>query len=488
MDRHNKISFLPVAAMALLSAVGFAGDDFLNTPALPSYATVSQHTISQADTVFNPSNLPIVRANRFSINYQLDPESLKYISRIELWCGRGTSGPWQLYDYDLDRTPPVDFQVSSEGVWRFLVVPVDVNGKRYYEGGAVSQDNNSPIPASVPAQTTLFIDYTAPQIFLHDPIVQTNTSGGRQIILQWNAFDSFLGDQPAELYWVESGETQFKPVGISFKAFDSFTWLVPQYVKGPVCFKLVCRDAAGNVQEKISQLVNIGQGERFMATNPYNKDTYAISSPSQPIASPQQPDNNTPAMELSMPPAQTEQNLKQIPVNNMAEPLHYNGIPGGEMPKNETNNSNENYVDQRAYIQPAVNIIPDGEQIPTKAPSKPQALAGRALSYLELGHEAYQRGEYDRARLLYEQVVSMEPNYYPTYYHLADVLSLQGKYQQAKANFDIFLAQYPDHRKALTGLMYCHLKTGDLDQAKDILENKLNQINDKQQWNDLLEK
>ncbi|MBN2064530.1 MAG: tetratricopeptide repeat protein, partial [Sedimentisphaerales bacterium] len=127
-------------------------------------------------------------------------------------------------------------------------------------------------------------------------------------------------------------------------------------------------------------------------------------------------------------------------------------------------------------------------QIPAKTPDKPQALAGRALSYLELGHEAYERGEYDRARLLYEQVVSMSPDYYPAYYHLADVLCLQGKFEQAKANFDIFLAQYPRHNKALMGLMYCHLKTGELEQAKDILENKLNQINDKQQWDDLLEK
>lgn len=225
-----------------------------------------------------------------------------------------------------------------------------------------------------------------------------------------------------------------------------------------------------------------------MATNPYNNDTYAISNPVRPIAPSQQQNNTTPVMELPGQTAQPEQGQAQVPVNNMAEPLHNIDIPGGEMPKNETNSINENFVDQRAYIQPAVNIIPDGQQIPTKEPSQPQALAGRALSYLELGHEAYQRGEYDRARLLYEQVVSIEPNYYPTYYHLADVLYLQGKFQQAKENFDIFLAQYPGHRKALMGLMYCHLKTGDLDQAKDILENKLNQINDKQQWNDLLEK
>ncbi|MBN2064209.1 MAG: hypothetical protein JW745_05350, partial [Sedimentisphaerales bacterium] len=362
MDRHDKISFLPVAAMALLSAVSFAQDNYLNTPALPSYSGVSQTALEQVDTAINPSNLPIVKANRFSINYQLDPESLKYISRVELWCGRGTTGPWQLYDYDLDRTPPVDFQVASEGIWRFLVVPVDVNGKRYYEGGAGVQDNNSPIPASVPAQTTLFVDYTAPQIFLHDPIVQSNASGGRQIILQWNAFDSFLGDQPAELYWIESGETQFKPVGIAFKAFDSFTWLVPQYVKGPVCFKLVCRDAAGNVQEKISSLVNIGPGDRYVASNPYNNDTYAITNPVQPTAADQQQGNNQPAIELSSQNMQPEAEHNQMPANNMVEPLHIYNIPGGEIPNTEKQNNNESFVDQRAYIQPAVNIIPEGAQ------------------------------------------------------------------------------------------------------------------------------
>ena len=164
--------------------------------------------------------------------------------------------------------------------------------------------------------------------------------------------------------------------------------------------------------------------------------------------------------------------------------------PGTAFPVNETlpvqqqqvpaNNSD---FPQQVYnnVQPAVNssVVQDSE--PVAESNIVEKLTGRTADYMQLGFESYERGEYERARMLFEQVIAMQPDYIQAYYHLADILYLQGKFEQAKANFDIFLGYYPSHRKALLGLMYCDLKLGNLDEARDILNNKINNSSSKQE-------
>lgn len=471
MDRRDKI-LIPVVTMSLASMLCFGGEYSVSESGFVNRSNASQLALSQVDNSGKPDDLPIVRADRFAINYSLDPDSLKYISRVELWCGRDVSGAWQLYDYDLDRTPPVDFQATSEGVWRFLVVPVDVNGVRYYQGSEKVLDKKGAIPATIASQTAIFVDYTPPQIFLHNPILQTGANGTRQIVLQWNVFDSFPGDYPVELYWIESGSPVFQSVGQSFKAFDGFIWLVPPQVVKPVCFKLVGRDKAGNIQEKVTGLIDVGGADGKRVTTTYISESYGVSG-------------SVPSLSGS--------GVAGLSAGPMSDGTLNSDIKtGNSQPQAEFNPETELKSQPDFYVQPAVNEVAAGELMKASQvsveQSPPEKLTGRALDYLQLGHDAYQRGEYERARMLYEQVLAIEPNYTLTRYHLADVLYLQGKFEMAQSNFEIFLKRYPEHRKALLGLMYCHLKLGNYPQAKDILENKLKQINNKQQWDDLFEK
>ncbi len=494
MDRHYKSAILPVAASVISAAasLAFAADNS-DARALPS---LSQPPILNSESKTDIEGLSAVTADRFSINYEIDPQSMKYVSRIELWCGKGKSGPWQLYDYDLDRTPPVDFTVASEGVWRFLIVPVDVNGIRYFQGssGNTAQASDT-IPASVPPQTTLFVDYTKPQIFMHEPLIQNLTNGEKLVVIQWNVFDNFLADSPAQLYWIEAGGQQWHLLGDSLKSFDSFSWNIPDSVKGPVCFKLTCSDKAGNVEEAVTKLVYVTPSETYVRPNPYDTSTYAIDDQSQYQGLPQ--------FQTDSPLVSTDIGKAQQPSDTITpDPEKFSPRDVGIVPFGQGSQQNslttptydQNYnlnqqamPDQSKYlVEPAVKKMIASAPNNLYTEHKNPTLNGRAADYLQLGMESYDRGEYERARMLFEQVVAMEPSFIPAYYQLADVLYLQGKFEMARDNFNIFLEKYPNHRKALLGLMYCDLKLGDLENATIIL-NKVNQVNENDEhWGDLL--
>ena len=500
MDRLNKSLLSMLAALTLTmnnSTSTYAaadGSQFSQSPA------VSSPLLQSSNSKRIPANIPVVRSDSFEINYSLAQESKQYVSRIELWCGRGTTGPWQLYDYDLDLEPPVSFRAASEGIWRFLVVPVDINGMRYYKGSEKAIDKNGAIPASVPAQTTIFIDYTQPQIFLHEPIVKTTANGLKQVVVQWNVFDTFLDEHPATLYWIETGGNKWNRIGTAFKAFDSYKWIVPRNVTKPVCFKLECQDQAGNTCQMVTSMINPEEGGNVLAASPYDNRQYVLSydstDKSQPIKGYRGlPDNiptDTPLLSTDITGIKTRQGNTSLDSSIQpyikpgisapgAKPVDIKSKPEGLHPDTQMENA---MPTGKALIEPASKEW-DGNK--SQAPEQYE-LSTRAADYLELGRQSYEKGEYERARKLFEQVIKLEPTYIDTYYDLADVLRMQGKFLEAKKYFTIFLKQRPNHKNALIGLMWCHLSLNEMAEARDILNNKIKQLNNSDKWNDLLDK
>ena len=498
MDRLNKSLITILATFAITTCSSILASTAANSNQFSQLPTISSPDLQQSTSKQIPANMPIVRSDSFEINYSLAAESKQYVSRIELWCGRGTSGPWQLYDYDLDLNPPVSFRAASEGIWRFLVVPVDINGVRYYKGSEKVIDNNGGIPASTPAQTTIFVDYTQPQIFLHEPILKTTASGLRQIIVQWNVFDTFLDEYPATLYWIESGGSDWTPIGSAFKAFDSYKWIVPRYINKPVCFKLQCRDQAGNTCQMVTSLLNINEDVIPLTANQYDDRRFVLGKQEDASISagnkfPGLPNNipaNSPLLSTDITGIQTDSTQ---PGSITGQPDQSGGIfAPGATPVDIDNSQGTLHPDTQME-----NALPAGKNLIQPATKEWSALeekytekgiSRKAAEYLELGRQSYQRGEYDRARKLFELVVNLEPSYIETYYDLAAVLDMQGKYEEAKKNFIIFLNENPKHKNALIGLMWCHIKLKELSEAKDIMNNKIKQLNNSDKWNDLFDK
>lgn len=492
MDRQSKTRINPVARSVIMALCACVSVVEGAPGSYPSDPGQTQSQISRSLEVQSIDGLAIVKADRFSIDYEFDDQTMRYVSRIELWCGQGKTGPWQLYDYDLDRKPPVDFSVSSEGVWRFLVVPVDVNGVRYYQNssGNTVQTTNS-IAASVPAQTTVFVDYTKPQIFMHEPVLQTGINGKKQVVVQWNVFDSYLDNFPAQLFWIESGKQQWQPIGTALKAFDSYTFTIPDNVSKPIYFKLVCEDKAANVQESVSGAISLmSGGESGHDVSVSNSNVYALESAIEYQGLPEYP-AGSPLISTDI-----NDSYRTGPNAIPQEKFLPGGVgvspsgSGSSQPVQRDDTPLEREVEpvQRQYtVEPALNYVVAKDNSAGNNAVQSVSISKRASEYLLMGQDAYQRGEYERSRMIYEQVIAMEPGYYDAYYLLADVLYLQGKIEQARSNFDIFLSHNPNHRKALLGLMYCHLKLNNLNQAKELL-NKVNYLNaEDERWNSLVE-
>ena len=498
MDRLNKSLLSILAALTLTTGSSLTASSLANDSHFSQSPSISSPALMQSTSKQIPADIPVVRSDSFDINYSLAPESKPYLSRIELWCGRGTSGPWQLYDYDLDLTPPVNFRAASEGIWRFLVVPVDINGVRYYSGSEQAIDKSGIIPASVPAQTTIFIDYTKPQIFVHEPILKRTADGKQQIIIQWNVFDTFLDEYPATLYWIESGGDKWKPIGSALKAFDSYKWIVPGFISKPVCFKLECRDQAGNLCQTVTDMVSLNDGSSTITVNPYDKSDYVLGSPSGQDHStkasfqglPKDMPLNSPLLSTDITGIQTsDSSSNTLQKTNTKQGLTGPGTSPVEV-KNSQDTLHPDNMMENALPDPKKLVLPAAKEWSEKQPQDDteSSLSPNAVEYLNLGRQSYQRGEYDRARKLFEMVVKLSPSYIETYYDLADVLYMQGKFVDAKRNFLAFLKERPNHKNALIGLMWCHIKLNELEEAKDIMNNKIKQLNNSEKWNDLFDK
>ncbi len=494
MDRLNKSLIAILAYVIFTTCYSTHASPAANSGQFSQLPTISSPALQQNTSKQIPANIPIVRSDSFEINYSLAAESRQYVSRIELWCGRGTSGQWQLYDYDLDLNPPVSFRAASEGIWRFLVVPVDINGQKYYKGSEKAVDKNGTIPASTPAQTVIFVDYTQPQIFLHEPILKTSAGGIRQVIVQWNVFDTFLDDYPATLYWIESGGSEWTQIGSAFKAFDSYKWIVPNHITRPVCFKLQCHDQAGNSCQMVTSMININEDGIPIAANQYDDRNYVLGSNTSLTSEnnyqglPSNIPTNSPLLSTDITGIQTSGTKTKETPNNKSR-LSSPGATPVDIIQNKGTLHQDNQMENalptgKNLIQPAAK-----EWSPTDNQNDTEnEISKKAAEYLELGRQSYQRGEYDRARKLFELVVNLEPSYIETYYDLADVLYMQGNFLDAKKNFLIFLKQRPDHKNALIGLMWCHIKLNELNEAKDIMNNKIKQLNNSEKWDDLFDK
>lgn len=193
-------------------------------------------------------SVPVVRAKRLAIHYDVAGVVRGEISRVELWYGRGESGPWQLYAYDEDRVSPVEFMAGEEGVYRFLVVAVDQWGRRSY--GREGEE------LGVRPQQVVFVDYTAPKLYLYSPVGQDQRVR-EELKIRWAGFDDQARAYPVELFARPASETTWTRIAESLPMEGEYTWVVPERFEGEVRVKVAMRDRAGNVSEEVAPPVQI---------------------------------------------------------------------------------------------------------------------------------------------------------------------------------------------------------------------------------------
>ena len=236
-------------AWAAFEAADSVAEPFLTenpattTPALPNGALPNEP-------------FTIIRSDTMQINYQtnLIPADL---SRVELWYSQGPNGKWQLYDYDLDKTAPVSFIAPGEGVFRFLVVAVDLMGRRSCPVQPAEQVNNNNIDPFASAQMMVFIDFTPPQLFLQSPIENMELYTGSNLNICWAGFDANLGTRPVNLSYQDTNVGPWRPICPALDDIGEYIWQVPQHLTGSIKIKAVITDRAGHQAVKYSGLIKL---------------------------------------------------------------------------------------------------------------------------------------------------------------------------------------------------------------------------------------
>jgi len=238
-------------------------------------ALVSAAESAQANTVYNSvssksgaagavvgrvdvAQLPKIRTATMNINYRIFTADGQAPLRVELWYARGMGGGWQLYDYDEDHVSPMPFVAPGEGVYRILVVAVDRWGRRSYnEINQAASPGAGAVPNTVPSQQVVFVDYTAPRLYLQHPQGEIPDYRAKRLPIRWVGFDSHLDARPVKLYCQRQGSEHWVAISGPQPARGEFQWEIPERFEGPVIIKAVITDQAGNENEQRSGVIQI---------------------------------------------------------------------------------------------------------------------------------------------------------------------------------------------------------------------------------------
>jgi len=204
------------------------------------------------------AQLPKIRTANMDINYRLFTADGQAPLRVELWYARGMGGGWQLYDYDVDRVSPMRFVAPGEGIYRFLVVAVDRWGRRSYDTfNQAERPGARAAPNTAPSQQVVFVDYTAPRLYLQHPQGEIPDYRAKRLPIRWVGFDSHLDARPVRLYCQRQGSEHWVAISGPQPARNEFQWEIPERFEGPVIIKVVITDQAGNQMEQCSGVIQI---------------------------------------------------------------------------------------------------------------------------------------------------------------------------------------------------------------------------------------
>ncbi len=363
----------------------------------------------------------VMRVPAMDVNYQLAGDETQ-IESVQLWYAQGYDGPWQLFDYDQDHTSPVKFNAPGEGLYRLLVVAVDRWGRSSYQSPSNSPVIPGQIPTDVPAHQIVFIDCTAPELYLTSPRVEFSEYRQDNLLISWAGFDANLDAQPVRLYYQQPGLTTWIPLDQKQPAGGQVNWTIPAEIAGKLKIKVEITDQAGNVTTQESALVNVTRPAKPLQPINIQSDTASVSQPSPQATS----------TRMQKPEPET--------------------IPAAAV-----------------YNAPDTNVLP--------APVGPssQALLAFARAGLHL-----QRHEWAQAALAYREALDYEPKYIEARINLAGALYEMQDYEQARRQFKLALEQDPTRSSALFNLARTELDLQLYADAQNTLTTLLNL--DRRDW------
>ena len=191
----------------------------------PSYPVMAQPA-SQTNAGRIVSN-PV-----FNIAYQVEDIGPSGVSAVELYLTEDNGQQWFRYGEDTDQRSPVLVDVRGEGTYGFVI--------RVRNG--VGFSDPPPQPGEVP-EIVVTVDQTPPAVELAAPTVRSGASPA--VLVQWNQMTQESVDYRLE--FATSAAGPWTPLFDWQANRSGYEWPIQANVPPSVYFRLLARDAIGNI-------------------------------------------------------------------------------------------------------------------------------------------------------------------------------------------------------------------------------------------------
>lgn len=191
-----------------------------------------------AAPVEEPRRLRMVNSRKFQIGYQVDDVGPSGVGGVELYITQDQGRKWWKYGDDPDHQSPFDVEVPQDGEYGFAV--------RARSGVGLADD--PPAPNEPPA-IVVMVDQTPPKLEML-PIRQGTGSHLHQLQLRWRISDAHPAEKPVALYYSATLNGPWETISDWKADTGEHVWTVGTAVPAQVYFRIVARDAVGNISQE----------------------------------------------------------------------------------------------------------------------------------------------------------------------------------------------------------------------------------------------
>lgn len=189
-------------------------------------------------------DLQLVNNRIFDIVYELQDVGPSGVGSVDLFVTEDGGQQWFRYGQDTDLRSPFQVDVQGEGTFGFAVRVR--NGLGFADA--------PPQPGEPPA-IVVSVDQTPPVVEFPQPTLVANGNG--IVTLKWSVSDSHPAATPVRLEYATSAAGPWTPLFDWQADAGSYQWPVRPGTPPALHFRLLARDAAGNVSSAQTQPVLI---------------------------------------------------------------------------------------------------------------------------------------------------------------------------------------------------------------------------------------
>jgi tetratricopeptide (TPR) repeat protein len=356
------------------------------------------------------------------IGYQAVAKS-PAVTAAELWYTRDRGQTWQRSTGGESAQSPIAFDAPEDGLYGLYLVLHNANG--------ASAD--APKSGTAPQQW-VSVDRTAPIVQLLQLIPDVRFDLNRELHIRWVARDENLPNRPVTLHYRREDSKLFWLIAEDLPPSSSYSWTVPEEVKGRVEIKVSATDLGGNTGRYVADWLRI-EGA-----------TAIVSKPSRSSAD------------------DAAQSAVGVGLNGLPTRLEARTASAGQTGVRPM-------VEAR---QTAVQTDGQPHSEPDAGPDVlPEGAAEDAQKRYDLGTWHRLRGDYAVAEARFREALKLSPDLTAARNDLAGLLYLQGDYEGAERELQLVLKKDERHRPALKTLALVQAKRHKYRSSAECLEKLL---------------